>query len=103
MTLASAIQECIYLEQLLGGIDKYQYAQTKVYEDNQGTIALARNPVSRQRCKHIDIKYHFIRKHVNSGRIILEYCPTEQMFADVLTKPATKLELKRFAQEMFGT
>ena len=57
MSLASAIQECIYLEQLLEGIDKYQYAQTKVYEDNQGTIALAKNPVNRQRCKHID---HFI-------------------------------------------
>lgn len=103
MSLASAIQECIYLEQLLKGIDKYQYAQTKVYEDNQGTIALARNPVSRQRCKHIDIKYHFIRETVNSGRVILEYCPTEQMVADVLTKPATKQKLKKFAQNMFGT
>lgn len=56
VTLASAIQECIYLEQLLSGIDKYQYAQTKVYKDNQGAIALAKNPVNRQRCKHIDIK-----------------------------------------------
>ena len=62
------------------------------------TIALAKNPVNRQRCKHIDIKYHFIRATVNSGRVILEYCPTEQMIADVLTKPATKLKLKKFAQ-----
>ena len=103
MSLASALQECIYLEQLLGGIDKYKYAQTKVYEDNQGTIALARNPVSRQRCKHIDIKYHFIRETVNNKRVILEYCPTEQMIADVFTKPATKLKLKKFAQDMFGS
>lgn len=58
MALASAIQECMYLQQLLKGIDKCQYAQTKVYDDNQGAIALARNPVNRQRCKHIDIKYH---------------------------------------------
>ena len=103
MSLASAIQECIYLEQLLQGIDNYQYAQTKVYEDNQGTIALSRNPVNRQRCKHIDIKYHFIRETVNAGKVILEYCPTEQMIADVMTKPATKLKLKKFAQNMFGT
>ena len=103
MSLAAAIQECIYLEQLLGGIDKYQYAQTKVFEDNQGTIALARNPVSRQRCKHIDIRYHFIRETVNSGRVSLEYCPTEQMVADIFTKPATKLKLKAFARDMFGT
>lgn len=103
ISLASAIQECMYLEQLLRGIDKYQYAQTKVYEDNQGTIALAKNPVNRQRCKHIDIKYHFIRETVNSGRVILEYCPTEQMIAEVLTKPTTKIKLKKFAQDLFGT
>jgi len=44
ISLASAIQECMYLEQLLKGMDKYQYAQTKVYEDGQGTLALAKNP-----------------------------------------------------------
>lgn len=103
ISLASAIQECMYLEQLLSGIDKYQYAQTKVYEDNQCTLALAKNPVNRQRCKQIDIKYHFIRETVNSGRIILEYCPTERMVADVMTKPATKLKLKTFTQDLFGT
>lgn len=103
IALASAIQECIYLEQLLKEIDNSQYTQTRVFEDNQGTIALAKNPVNRQRCKHIDIKYHFIRETVNSGRVTLEYCPTEQMLADVMTKPATKLKLKRFARDMFGT
>ena len=84
-------------------VDKYQYAPTKVYEDNQGTIALAKNPVNRQRCKHIDIKYHFIRETVSSKRVILEYCPTEQMIADVMTKPATKVKLRRFAPDLFST
>lgn len=74
-----------------------------MYEDNQGTIALARNPVNRQRCKHIDIKYHFIREVINSGRVSLEYCPTDKMLADVMTKPVSKVKLKRFVQKMFGT
>ena len=103
MALASAIQECMYLQQLLKGIDKYQYAQTKVFDDNQGTIALARNPVNRQRSKHIDIKYHFIREAVSSGRVSLEYCPTDNMIADLMTKPPTKLKLQRFAGHLFGT
>lgn len=77
------MQECIYLEQLLRDMDTYQYAQTKVYEDNQGTIALARNTICKQRCKHIDINYHFIRETVNDGKVILEYCPTEKMIADI--------------------
>jgi len=66
------------------------------------TIGLARNPVCRQRCKHIDIKYHFIREIVNDGKVILEYCPTETMVADIMTKPATKQKLKRFSRDMFG-
>jgi len=37
MSLASAMQECIYLEQLLKGMDTYKYAQTKVFEDNHWT------------------------------------------------------------------
>ena len=102
MALASTIQECIYLEQLLEGIDDYKYTQTIVYEDNQGTIALAKNPVSRQRCKHVDIKYHFIRSNVNEGKVTLVYCSTEEMVADIMTKPVTKLKLKKFAGIIFG-
>lgn len=102
MALASTIQECIYLDQLLEGIDDYKYTQTVVYEDNQGTIALAKNPVSRQRCKHVDIKYHFIRSTVKDGKLTLVYCPTEEMVADIMTKPVTKLKLKKFAGIVFG-
>ena len=102
MALVATVQECLYLKQLLEGLDKQKYPLPKVFEDNQGTIALAKNPVSRQRCKHIDIKYHFIRSTVNDGHIVLEYCPTEEMVADVMTKPATKFKLNKFAEFIFG-
>jgi len=73
-----------------------------VYEDNQGAIALAKNPVYRQRCKHVDVKFHFVRSVIKEGRINLEYCPTDDMVADVLTKPATKFKLMKFNSFMFG-
>ena len=69
MALASTTQEVMYLAQLLDGIDRHQYPAPKVYEDNQGAIALAKNPVNRQRCKHVDIKYHFVRSTVSDGKI----------------------------------
>jgi hypothetical protein len=45
------------------------------------------------RTKHIDIRYHFIRQNIEDGYISLEYCPTEEMVADILTKalPAHKV------------
>ena len=102
MALALTIQECIYLEQLLKGIDSYEYAKTVVYEDNQGTIALVKNPVCRQRCKHVDIKYHFIRSTIKEGKMTLVYCPTDEMIADAMTKPVSKVKLMRFSGVMFG-
>lgn len=67
--------------QLLQGIDGQNYVLPKVYEDNQGAIALAKNPVTRQRCKHVDIKYHFVRSTVSAGKVTLDYCSTEEMVA----------------------
>lgn len=102
MALAATIQECLYLTQLLQGMDSSDCAPPKVWEDNQGAIALAKNPVNRQRCKHVDIKYHFIRSTVNDGKVVLQYCPTEKMLADVMTKPASQCKLFKFSRLMFG-
>lgn len=68
VALAAAMHECLYLEQVLQNLDNYKYAQAKIYEDNQGTLAITKNPVHRQRCKCINIKYtYFSREIVNSG------------------------------------
>ena len=57
----------------------------KVYEDNQGETALAKNPEFHKRTKHIDIRYHFVHEKVEDGQVKLEYCPTQDMLADLMT------------------
>jgi hypothetical protein len=37
--------------------------------------------------KHINMKYHFLKDHVQLGTIKLRYLPTGDMWADMLTKP----------------
>ena len=37
--------------------------------------------------KHIDVKFHYIRDLVDENRIDIQYCPTNLMIADFLTKP----------------
>lgn len=39
------------------------------------------------RTKHIDVRHHYLREHIESGRINVVHIPTEEMVADVLTKP----------------
>ncbi|POM66260.1 Integrase catalytic core protein [Phytophthora palmivora] len=64
----------------------------KIYEDNQGSIALAKNPEFHKRTKHIDIRYHFVREKVEDGQVVLEYCSTKDMLADLMTKPITAVQ-----------
>ena len=61
---------------------------------------LARNPVSHSRTKHIEIKYHYVRETIRDGYISLEYCPTEEMIADLLTKPLTRERFTRLREAM---
>ncbi len=46
-----------------------------------------RHVSSSKRMKHIKAKYFFVRHHHCSGKVDLQYCPTEEMWADILTKP----------------
>ena len=67
----------------------YKIKTNIVYQDNMSTLSLAKNGYvsSSKRTKHIKAKYFFIRHFHNTGELDLQYCPTEQMWADVLTKP----------------
>ena len=56
-------------------------------EDNQGAIAITKNPVGYARTKHIDICYHYIHEAVQNGIGDLLYCPSEEMKVDILSKP----------------
>lgn len=66
-----------------------------IYEVNQGTIIFTNIPVNGQRSKNIDIRYHFTRSEVNRGKLILKYCPTEEMIADMMKTPVSKAKLKK--------
>ena len=68
IALAATVQEALYLIQLLDQI-AYICCPVQIHEDNQGTIALSKDPVKRQRSKHIDIRYHFIRSTINEGKV----------------------------------
>ena len=86
VALSTASQEAIWLQRLMNDLSKKFIQETVIYEDNQSTICLAKNPAVHGRTKHIDIKYHFIRDLVEAGKIKLIYCATENIVADIFTK-----------------
>ena len=100
VALSAATQEAVWLSRLLTDIKGPPKAPILIKEDNQGTIAVARNPVSHNRTKHIDIKFHYVREALEDGIIDLTYCPTEQMTADILTKPLVRQQFETFRLKM---
>jgi len=84
--LSPVIKEAIWLQNLLKDLYMAKYTPKVINCDNQGAIALAKNPTHHARTKHIEIELHFIRDHVKHGTIELKYYLTEDMIADIMTK-----------------
>lgn len=96
IALTFALQEALFLKQLLNDMCSSNIKTITLFGDNQGSIELSKNPVYHQRSKHIDVRYHFIRSHVTLGNVDVKYIPTAENCADVFTKPVSKNKIKYF-------
>jgi hypothetical protein len=56
---------------------------TTIKEDNQSAIAYSQNALVIEKTKHIDLKWHFFKDHVEHGSVKLRYLPTDRMVADL--------------------
>ncbi|KAJ6102323.1 Reverse transcriptase RNA-dependent DNA polymerase [Penicillium sp. IBT 16267x] len=108
MGQSHAIQECVWLvlllnelEQLSGMTLRLMDPPVSIFADNQGAIALAANPEHHARSKHVDVKFHFQRQHIDAGTCKLIFIPTTEMAADGLTKPLATTAFRRFV-DMVG-
>jgi len=93
-----AAKEALWLRGLLHDLGYPQESATIIHEDNQGCIALSKNPIFHTRTKHLDVQAHFIREQVRTNKVALNYCPTENMVADFLTKALHSPQLIKLCQ-----
>lgn len=97
VALAHAAKEALWLRSYLAEVWKMPSTPTTVYSDNQSAIALTKDDHYHSQMKHIDIRYHFIRYHIEHKNLSVIYCPTEDMVADTLTKALPSMKAKHFA------
>ena len=104
MALCAATQEAVYLSRVFGSLFPIfkSNAPIIINVDNQGTIALAKNPINHQRSKHIDIKYHYVREAMINKYIELVYVPSENNVSDLMTKASSKVKLSKFSKMLCG-
>ena len=98
MASSNATTQAIWLRSLFTELNFIQPSPAELLLDNQSAIALASNPQFHARSKHIDIRHHFIRTCVTKGEVCLFWCPTQEMIADILTKPLSYPKFKLMSQ-----
>ena len=105
MAISVASLEVLFLRQPITNLDHTPARSTRMLEDYIGCMALATNPMTTGKTKHIDVRCHFIREVVKSKAAFLEYCPTTDMLPDVLTKFSlpTTLHLQHVSRMLSGT
>ena len=97
---AHTAKEAIWLGQLFAGLQQPSTFPIPLLIDNQSAIAIVKNPEFHDRTKHIDIRYHFLRHKVESGELTLDYLPTSDQPADVLTKGLSREKHERFVKDI---
>jgi hypothetical protein len=97
---AAAINETKWLNGLLGEIGLATTSAPVIYGDNQSTQALSKNGIKSERTKHVAIKYAFIHDEVANGRIRLQWVPSAEQLADILTKPLARTLHERLRDQL---
>ncbi|KAG0572350.1 hypothetical protein KC19_VG087600 [Ceratodon purpureus] len=101
MALTEGAKEAVWLRRLLGEIQVQNLNNsTSIHGDNQGSINLAHNPIYHGRTKHIEVRHHFIRERIQSGEISVDFVPTGEQIADILTKALGKTAFVRLRNQL---
>lgn len=95
MALTEASKEAMHLQRLTEEMTIANSLTVLLLNDNIGSQRLAGNPVFHSRTKHIHVQHHFVREALASGEIQLNYLPTDEMPADVLTKGLSRVKHRR--------
>lgn len=100
VALSEAAREAMWLYQLYGELGYPQTDPILILGDNNGSIAMAKNPEFHKRSKHVDIRWHWVRDLVNDGYVNIVDCRDPEQTADVLTKALTKPKFTRHVNEL---
>ena len=90
IALYHATLNAVWIQNFLEQLDMAPDAPLKIYCDNQPAIEVAKGEAPHKKSKHFQIKTHLVRHYLQKRLTDVEFVPTEDNQADVLTKPLSK-------------
>ena len=87
--LCEATKEALHVQKMLAELKQVSAEETVlIFEDNHACAQWSKmDGLDHNRTKHIDIRYHMIRDNVKKQKVHIDICPTQEMVADIMTKP----------------
>jgi Reverse transcriptase (RNA-dependent DNA polymerase) len=78
--------------------------QNIMMRDNLSSMKLETNGKlsSGKRTRHFDIKYFYITDLIERNEVTIQYCPTDSMIADYMTKPLLGAKFQRFRKDIMN-
>jgi len=98
--LCSIAKDVVWIQDFLKWLGYVFNQPLTIHCDNQGTIRNTVDGALRHKTKHMDLKYMFLRDLVRRGLISVNYLHTDQMVADVFTKPLRWIKFEQFRSEL---
>ena len=80
------VSEMMFIKQVMDFLNMMTNGPMNIKLDNSGALFLAENEYACQRTKHIDVRYHYIRQHVESGMLKMNLIKSQENVSDVFTK-----------------
>jgi hypothetical protein len=86
MSAYYGVNQALHMRHLLLELT-FPQPTTSLLEDNEGCIFTANNDVTTGKLRHVRLKFHAVREQVTKFKtVVLTFCPSAAMVADVLTK-----------------
>jgi hypothetical protein len=102
IAMLEAVKEICFTYFLLKGMGVDVKLPIVVRCDNVGAIFMAENSSSGIRTRHIDTRYHFVRKHVEDGLIKIVFVKSSINDADMFTKNVRKEAYEKHVNKFLG-
>lgn len=99
IALSEACKESVWLQRLVRSLHWSGNETALIYEDNQSVLKIIVDEKLSSRTKHIDTKIHFVKDYVEKRNVNIQYCPTEEMLADLFTKGLAKAKFEMFRKQ----
>ena len=100
IAISEASKWVYWLDSILKELSILKAKPFIVHTDSLSALSQAYDPAIKSRAKHIDVRYHYFKDLIETGLITLTHVSTDEMLADVFTKPLSKQLFIKFCQQI---